>query len=207
MTIETEAPADMDRFDIYFRGELLPDTSPQAARLILGRRFGMDEATLDRLFSGRPVRVKSRVDADKAGRYRAAFRQAGALVDIVPHGTPPPQPQTAIRPAPESPEPSVNQASDFELLPPRTGSLADCAPPVVPAHIGDISWMRLDAPGVSLDERPEAPQLEFDLSGLSMSEPGNFSLEDCAALQPPADLPDISHLGLTKEAGEKDKDG
>ncbi len=197
----------MDRFDIYFRGELLPDTSPQAARLMLGRLFGMDEATLDRLFSGRPMRVKARVDADKAGRYRAAFRQAGALVDIVPHGAPPPRLRTVAKPAPESPEPSANQARDFEVLPPRTGSLVDCAPPVVPALIGDISWMRLDAPGVPLDERPEAPKPEFDLSGLSMSEPGSFSLEDCTTLQPPADLPDISHLGLAEEGGEKDKDG
>ncbi len=197
----------MDRFDIYFRGELLPDTSPQAARLILGRRFGMDKTTLDRLFSGKPMRVKSRVDADKAGRYRAAFRQAGALVDIVPHGTPPPQPRRSARPAPKSPQPPANQAPDFELLPPRTGSLADCAPPVEPPPIGDISWMRLDAPGTTLDERPEAPRLEFDLSGLSMSEPGSFTLEDCAAPRPPVDLPDISHLRLAGKAGKRDKGG
>jgi len=195
----------MDRFDIYFRGELLPDTSPQTARLMLGRRFGMDEATLDRLFSGRPMRVKARVDADKAGRYRAAFRQAGALVDIVPHGAPPPQPRPIARPAPESPKPPANQPPDFEVLPPRTGSLADCAPPVEPASIGDISWMRLDVPGVTLDERPEVPEPEFDLSGLSMSEPGSFTLEDCAAPQPPADLPDISHLRLAEKAAKKDK--
>ena len=195
----------MDRFDIYFRGKLLPDTSPQAARLMLGRLFAMDEATLDRLFSGKPMRVKAGVDADRAGRYRAAFRQAGALVDIVSHGSLPPQPRTVAVPAAASPEPSASQAPDFELLPPRTGSLADCAPSVEPAPIGDISWMRLDAPGVTLDERPEAPEPAFDLSGLSMSEPGSFSLEDCAAPPPPADLPDISHLRLAEEAGETDK--
>ncbi len=194
----------MDRFDIYFSGELIPGTTEQTARERLGALFGMDERTLDTLFGGKPVRVKSGVDADKAGRYRAAFRKAGALITVVPQGTSPqPVRETTSPPAPPAADPAPPAAPDFELLPPRTGSLADCAPEVETRPIGDIDWMRLDSPGVVLDDSPPPPEPQFDLSGLTASAPGSFTLEDCAIEKPPVELPDIGHLSLA--AGDDDQ--
>ncbi len=199
----------MQRFDIYFRAELLPGTDPAAARAAIARLFRMEDDKLDRLFSGKPKRIKRDVDVDKASRYRALFRDFGALIDVVPAGSPPPPareaartpPKTEAEPrqAPPAPEaPSAVPAGDFELLPPRTGSLADCAPEIAPRPIADIDWMALDEPGVTLEERPPQPKLEFDFEGLSVSEPGSLTLEDCDYRPQPVPVPDISHLSLVE---------
>lgn len=86
----------MHSFDIYFLGESLPGADPVAVRRGVAKLFKVQEASVDRLFSGNPLRVKQAVDADAASRYRAAFREAGALIQVVPSGSPPP----AARPQP-----------------------------------------------------------------------------------------------------------
>lgn len=191
----------MQTFDIYFRGELLPDADPQLARDGLAKMFRLDEEAVERLFSGRPKRIKRGADVDKASRYRAAFREVGALIEIVPADTPAPAPLTGTAKVPQASEPSDEKRvleAAFELLPPRTGSLEDCAPQVEARPIGDTSWMSLDDPGVDLVEPEPQPQVEYDISGLSMSNPQAFSLEDCVDPRPPVELPDISHLTLAE---------
>ena len=187
----------MQHFDIYFSGQPLPDASPAEVRSRIGTLFQLQGPALEKLFSGKSVRIKAGVDVDKASRYREAFREAGTLIDIVPQGAPPPQaaqpkPQQAAAGAPDTDD------DDMELLPPRTGSLEDCAPQVEPRAIGDTSWMELDAPGVIIDDRPLPPPREFDLEGISMSEAHAFSLEDCVDTRPAKPVPDISHLELTE---------
>lgn len=192
----------MQTFDIYFRGELLPDADPELARAGLAKMFRLDEEGVERLFSGRPKRIKRGADVEKASRYRAAFREVGALIEVVPVDAAAPATLTPAREvtrADEQPgdQPSVVEAA-FELLPPRTGSLEDCAPQVEARPIGDTSWMALDEPGVDLVEPEPQPQVEYDTSGLSMSSPQAFTLEDCVDPRPPAELPDISHLSLAE---------
>ena len=80
----------MQSFDIYFLGEMLPDTDPAKVRQGVAKLFKVQEDRVDRLFSGKPLRVKQGVDADVASRYRGAFRDVGALIEIVPNGSPPP---------------------------------------------------------------------------------------------------------------------
>jgi hypothetical protein len=221
----------MQTFDIYFSGELLADTPPERARSAIGRMFRVEGAALERLFSGQPVRVKSGVDVDKAGRYRQAFREAGALVDIVPEGSPPPG-RSPAPPAEVPPADSVEEPDDegMQLLPPRTGTLEDCAPRIEAQEIPDTGWMDLDAPGITLDETPPppaaeidtdrisnsgldapgtildetpaAPPAEIDTDGLSMSEAQGFTLEDCVDSREPDPLPDTSHLALEEETAE-----
>ncbi|RMG35615.1 MAG: hypothetical protein D6720_06650 [Gammaproteobacteria bacterium] len=191
----------MQTFDIYFRGELLPDADPALARAGIAKMFRLDEAGVERLFSGKPKRIKRGADVEKASRYRAAFREVGALIEIVPAGNPAPAGRKRLVAEPaqnataEQNRPGVLDAA-FELLPPRTGSLADCAPRIEPQPISDISWMVLDEPGVTLVEPEPQPRVEYDTSGLSMSPPRAFTLEDCDNRPPPAELPDISHLSL-----------
>ena len=198
----------MQSFDIYFSGQLLPDTSPDEARIRIGRLFRLEGAALERLFSGKAVRIKKGVDVDTAGRYREAFRGAGALIDVVPEGSPPPPPRPgrpgagtegAAPPARPVDERTHSAGERLELLPPKTGSLEDCAPEIRPAPIGDIDWMSLDAPGVIIDETPPPPPAEIDTGGISMSEANAFTLEDCRDTRPARPLPDISHLTLSDD--------
>lgn len=185
----------MQSFDIYFSGRLLAEASPTQARAAIGKLFRLEGEALERLFSGRPLRIKKGVDSDTASRYRAAFRDAGALIDIVPEGSAPPTPT-------RDPDRTPAPPRGLQLLPPRTGSLEDCAPTIEPRRIPDISWMELDLPGATLDETPEPPVAHIDTTQLSMSGPNGFSLEDCVHPRPAAPVPDISYLSL--EDGKED---
>ena len=73
----------MQSFDIYFLGEMLPDADPDAVRVGVAKLFKVQEDSVDRLFTGKALRVKQDVDAETAGRYRTAFRDVGALIQIV----------------------------------------------------------------------------------------------------------------------------
>jgi len=259
-----------DTYDVYFSGATLRDADPQEAKRRIGAMFKLEGDKLDRLFSGKPIPIKRGVDMDQAVKFRVAFRDAGALVDIVPAGQPPPNPaarpqppqrpaaplapsaaptpvETASTPAPAAteaappaaaggsgltlaegplPVPPETEATpiavpDYGLSAPQGFNLSDCAPPVEPAPIPDISAMNLEQAGTILDESPTPEPLEIDTEALeldapgvtlietaeiepppidihelSMSEANQGTLEDCQPPVPPAPLPDIGHLKL-----------
>jgi len=74
---------DSDRYDIFFAGESLEGKDPQAVREALGRLFKADDATLDRLFSGRRQRIKGNCDSATALKYQKAITAAGGKVAVV----------------------------------------------------------------------------------------------------------------------------
>ncbi len=107
------------------------------------------------------------------------------------------------------------------LLPPRTGSLADCAIEKQPADLPDISNINLapaggefdqtprptaEIPDVSgidlapvgsdLDQVPLATVADIDTSELTLNPANSGSLEDCHIEPEPAIIPDISKLKL-----------
>lgn len=174
-----------ERFDIFFSGELLPDQSPDTVREWLGQQFKLQGAALDQLFSGSPVRIKQNVDMDTAGRYRAAFRKAGALVDI-----------RLVAPA----APAAAEGGDEpELLPPNTGSLEEFAPEVTPADIPDISHMDLGSPDQPIDATPPPPPADIDTGELSALPPNSGDLSDCVQDKPARPIPDISGITLSDD--------
>ncbi len=75
---------DRNRFDIQFSGDLVPGTDVLAARRQIQRAFNLSDSAVDQLFGGAPVTVRRGVDSETAARYQSAFREAGALIRIVP---------------------------------------------------------------------------------------------------------------------------
>jgi uncharacterized membrane protein (DUF373 family) len=75
---------DRNRFDIQFSGDLVPGTDVLAARQRIQHAFNLSEAAVGQLFGGTPVTVRRGVDSETAARYQTAFREAGALIRIVP---------------------------------------------------------------------------------------------------------------------------
>lgn len=167
----------MQAFDIYFRGESLPDVDPDTVRRQVGTLFKVEGEALDRLFTGKPVRVKKGVDVETASRYRARFREAGALVDIVPSGQTPPSHEAA--------------EAATAMSPVQGGSVGSqgTAPPT-----GDLA-----APGTVLDDTPPPPPADIDTSGLEALPANTGSLEDCKQNKSPYPIPDISHLQLVDD--------
>ncbi len=162
----------MQTFDVYFLGEMLPDADPAAVRAAVAKLFKVEGEKVDRLFSGKPLRVKQGVDAEAASRYRATFRDAGALLQIVPSGAPPPAKAHAAN----------GGASSREAAPQRGA--------------GD---MHLAEPGATIDHTPAPPAAAIDTSSLEALPPNSGSLEDCRVEKPPRPVPDISHLKLVDD--------
>jgi len=170
----------MQSFDVYFAGEILPDADPAAVRQGVARLFKAQQGAVERLFSGTPTRIKQGVDADAASLYRAAFRDVGALVQIVPAGSPPP--------AGKAPR-STPQAAP-------AGGLPQTPPP--PAAEG-VAGATLAEPGAVIDSTPPPPPAQIDTSSLEALPPNTGTLEDCRVEKPHRHIPDISHLKLADE--------
>ena len=75
---------DRNRFDIQFSGDLVPGTDVLAARQRIQHAFNLSDSAVGQLFGGTPVTVRRGVDSETAARYQSAFREAGALIRIVP---------------------------------------------------------------------------------------------------------------------------
>jgi hypothetical protein len=175
-----------ERFDVVFRGRLMEGQDPAQVRRKVARLFKANEAQLQRLFSGNPVSVKKGVDMETASRYRLAFREAGALVEI-----------SAGQPTQNESNESADPADHLTLVPANTGSLEEYAPKIAPAPLPDISDMSLAA--VGSDHEPARPQTApaIDTDGLGLVDGQDWTLEDCQPPPPPPLEPDLSGLDLS----------
>lgn len=210
-------------FDVYFSGEILDGHETDQVKLAVGELFKISGPKLEALFAGVPVRVKKNLSAEKAGRFRKAFLELGALVQIVPAGQEPPAPLASNRSASHRPaRESVASASDggltlapieplkTETIPEApaidTSSLevapAGTAEPLQPEStaesqlpdLGNLSLAPLESNKEETDEKPQPPVP--DTSHLEALPPRSGSLEDCTTEKEPAPLPDISKLSL-----------
>ena len=154
-------------YDIYFSGEMVEGFHPETVRNNLEKLLRVDAEKLSRLFSGRPVRIKSGVDQETAIKYRTTFQEAGALIEI--KATQVDKPTTHVEDKMDTPE-----EDKMSLLPPKTGSLIDCAPKIEPAEIPDISDITLAPPGTIIDETEPPPKLNVNTDELSL-EPVDFT--------------------------------
>jgi hypothetical protein len=180
--------ADMQSFDIYFLGEMLPDADSVKVRQGVAKLFKVQEDAVERLFSGKPLRVKQGVDAETASRYRAAFRDIGALIQIVPNGSPPPAARDPASPA------EAGAAHKRSTPPPPD---ADQTPPL--PEVNEAGAFDLAEPGAIIDPRAPPPVADIDTGSLEALPPNSGSLEDCRDEKPPRPIPDISHLKLVDD--------
>ena len=162
----------MPNFDVYFLGETLAGSDPATVRAGVAKLFKAPPDKVERLFSGDAVRVKRGVDAETASRYRAAFREIGALVQIVPERSPTPQPAKSSG-ADQQPTATSDQSSD--------------------------DGMSLAEPGATIDDTPQPPPANIDTGALEALPAHSGTLEDCRVEKTPRPIPDISHLSLADD--------
>jgi hypothetical protein len=209
-------------YDVYFSGATIKDSDPADVKRKIGAVFKLQGEKLDRLFSGKPIPIKKGVDMNRAIKFRVTFRDAGALVDIVPAGDRPPAPKPA-RPSPPPEQTRVATAdsrpvtseltfadgpmepaadADDEITPIAVPAydlssaqgfdLSDCAPSVEPAEIPDISALDMEKPGSTLDESAEPEPLTIDTSALELDKPGVTLIEETPPAPPEIDTAELS---------------
>ena len=164
-----------ERFRLLFRGDLLEGQHPAVVRRKLAQSLGLDDVRVGRLFSGQPVIVKAAADADTAARIEAAFRKAGAYLEVEP------APYTvAMDPSSESAHPASAASADMSQS--ATAAASTFAPEVLPVG-SDVLRKDERAPWTAR----EIETAHFELQGADVQLPEE-------PVPPPA--PDTSRLSL-----------
>jgi hypothetical protein len=193
------------RYNVYFAGELCAGHDLASVREQLAGLFKADNATLDKLFSGKAQLVKRDCDRVTALKYKQAMEQAGAvpLIKSIAH---PAESAPAAGKAPSMAERIAALAAAPDISYPHQAS-NDSRPDAAQLQqtaqpdAGDDGGIQLAPPGTAVllpQERPAPatskvtpPQLEIFASGKRLSEP--------RPEPPPA--PDTRHLSAA-EVGE-----
>ncbi|SDW77067.1 hypothetical protein [Thiocapsa roseopersicina] len=176
-----------ERFDLSYKGDLVPGADPARARERLTALFKLSEAGAERLFTGRPVIVKRNADAATAARFTEVFEQAGALLTVTP----------------------LDTLLDTDALSPTSGNTTDAAsaahrnPPSPPESSDDSG---IDTPPLALattqDDFLEPTRTvniaAFDTGELSLVSGQDWSLADCEPPPTPIPIPDIDYLSLAE---------
>jgi hypothetical protein len=70
-------------FRVVFRGEISKEMEPEQVRKAVQTQFRCNEAVITRLFSGRPVIIKDKLDTESARNFQRNFEKTGAVCHIV----------------------------------------------------------------------------------------------------------------------------
>jgi len=172
------------RYDIYFRGEILPGTDEVKVKAAIAKIFKADDTKLAALFSGKVNTIKKAVDKSTAAKYQQAFKQAGAKAVITLAK------DTQLSDAPASSSkteiPEGNQQAQAAAIESSSGT--------------EGSWDVLPSGSDLLkpDERRTIPDADIDTSAIKVVSPF-AEIEIAEKIAPPA--PDTNHISIA-DVGE-----
>lgn len=214
-----------ERYNVYFAGQVLEGHALPSVREKLAKVFNADQATLDKLFSGKPQLIKRDCDTATAHKYKEAMQRAGAAAIIKPAeitaAVAPGAPAramtaaekiAALAAAPDAnryssatsgaapqtqEEDSVAEPGAIVLAPPGTAVLReDERAPHIRREV-DTSGLAVDATAARLSDEPPPPPAAPDTGHLSMGEVGDF-IPNLPSLEIPLS-PDIDGIMLSAE--------
>jgi hypothetical protein len=165
-------------YDILFAGDTIPGAARDAVRRRIQTWLRLTDGRIERLFAGDPVCLKRGVDAATAVRYREAFSKAGALVQLVPSGS------------------RVAQGPARTLVPAAPTADVEAPRAALPGRRSARPLQLAPMDNQPLETVPAAIPPATDISHLSLTEDGSWTLADCAPSSCARPLPDVSHLSL-----------
>lgn len=178
-------------YNIYFAGEVMQGQDQAAVRAALGRLFKADEATLDKLFSGKAQSVKLNCDKATALKYKQAMEKAGARPLIKQVEAVVERPLTAAeRIAALASAPDAGSYTDSP-----TGDAGKSS-----AEAGDAGFgiAEVGADVLSQEERQDTVEANIDTGHLQLDAAADRLSEEPP---PPPPAPDTNHLSMG-EVGE-----
>tara|TARA_B100000315_G_C14507531_1_gene555367 strand:+ start:270 stop:944 length:675 start_codon:yes stop_codon:yes gene_type:complete len=211
-----------DLYRLVFRGELGEGQHPVVVRKKLGAALHLDDAALDKMFSGRAVVVRKQASEQEAARFQAVFKKAGAILQALALDAPVHEQSQATESGSRAADGQTGEAGDeMNLLP----SGADVLSPderktetrvdVDTAHLAldpkgtplandeaqtDVGELGVDFSladlGIDLHQASESELLEIPIEDVDfgLAEAGTV-LETVPRPEPPPP-PDTSHLKL-----------
>ncbi|MGE0624486.1 MAG: hypothetical protein AB7I04_19230 [Pseudomonadales bacterium] len=118
-----------EKFRLVFRGELLDGQHRAVVKRRLAERLKLDDAQIEKLFSGDSVVVKRDADRETAARYQSVFKQAGGLLRVQAVGSETPGSHSA----PEKAVPEKHRPAGVSLSGARLKAIRPAANPDVDA--------------------------------------------------------------------------
>lgn len=185
-----------ERYNIYFAGQVMDGFSLTDVRSKMAKVFNADQATLDKLFCGKPQLIKRECDKATALKFKQALEQAGAIPVIKRAELP-----TAV--ANTTPAPAMTAAEKIAALaaaPDETSYQQGAQPPPSAADKQEAatgtSGIVLAPPGTDVlreHERAEPVIHEVDTSELAADTTAERLSPEAS---PPPAAPDTGHLSM-----------
>ncbi|MBS3803847.1 MAG: hypothetical protein KGY54_04810 [Oleiphilaceae bacterium] len=206
-------------YQLVFKGECTTGTEMSTARANAQALFKASLAQVDRMFSGKAVVIRNKLDEAQAVKYRQVLHKHGmvAYVELMT-GTVEPGPARQ-QPAPVSPT-SADRPREPASPAPPSGPVAEPSsagsghgpatepgdrPNLAGDKVDDLlagSGLSLDPVGITLAEPEEtAPPIFQHLDEWTLAPAGTLLAEKEQA--PPPPVPDVSHLALAGDDSER----
>lgn len=179
-----------ERFDIIFRGDILPGHKLIEVKARLKHLFKVDDARIDALFNGGATPLKRNLEAGAAEKYRSTLSAAGADIQVAPAG------MVQSRPAPVRDKPSARMGT-----PPRAVA---AKPTTMQERIEAQEVARLKADTSMAESQAKALGAESEGGGWSLAARGSDLLSDAERTRVAVDTVDVdvSALSLRAQEGE-----
>lgn len=201
----------MDKYDIVFKGEVMPNLEIERVKAALIRIFNSNEERIAKLFGGGPKTLKSGLDREAAEKYRDVLKNAGAIVYLRRGGLPE-RPRGSLKASPAKDELSMapmegnlvknEERATIAAVEIDTSAIAlaphsdkPLQPPslAIPAAIPTTAELSIAEPGADLlpNPRPETKLAPVRSSKLSLAPLGSATRpKEIVNSQPP----NTSHL-------------
>jgi hypothetical protein len=179
------------KYDIYFRGEILPGADEAEVRAAIAKIFKADNAKLAQLFSGKVNTIKKSVDKTTAAKYQQAFKKAAKVVITIA--------KVAARSSVVAPAAVKSQIIEgsWEVLPTGNHLLRPDERRNIPDIDIDTSAIKMVSPfaKVDVDEKIDLPVP--DTSHFSVADVGEDMNPNRIASLPDLEL-DLSEFSVAK---------
>lgn len=183
------------RYNVYFDGQVIAGHDLGSVREKMAKVFNADQATLDKLFSGKRQLIKRSCDEATAQKFKAAMERAGAVPVISIDES-----ATAPAEAPARPMTAAEKIAALAAAADETRYRQTSTAPSRAAQEEDADaangGIALAPPGTDVlraEERATPIVREVDTSGLAVD---NAATRLSDVPPPPPAAPDTSHLTM-----------
>ena len=166
---ESSSGPESATFDVVFRGDILDGATTDEVKRRVATSFSLNDAAVDKLFSGSVVYVKRNIDKLTAQRIYQRLFDAGAQARVVESCREPADISASTSPANPS-IPSPSSASKFSLAPLGANVLpaVETAQPVGNIPVDHLSLEPIGSEIIKPQEVDATDAVQVDTSHLSL---------------------------------------